>query len=87
MLGDFSFIGEDYANANHKGRVKEFLEKQGKPVPEYRVLEKRGKDHNPTFIVEASADGVTVSGRGKNKKDAEQEAAKKLLEQLDRDGQ
>jgi ribonuclease-3 len=82
MLGGFSFFGEDFANANYKGKVKEFLEKQGKPVPEYRVLEKRGKDHDPTFIVEASADGVTVSGKGKNKKDAEQEAAKKLLNEL-----
>jgi ribonuclease-3 len=82
MLEDFSFNGEDYANVNHKGKVKEFLEKQGKPVPEYRLVEKRGKDHYPTFIVEASADGQAAIGKGKSIKAAEQEASKNLLEKL-----
>jgi ribonuclease-3 len=80
MLKDFSFEGDVFVN--YKGALQEFLQKQGKSEPHYSFPEKTGKDHDPTYFVTASADGAAALGTGKSKKDAEQEAAKKLLEIL-----
>ena len=68
---------------NYKGAAQEFLQKKGAEPPRYET-EKSGKDNAPTFYAKVSALGVTASGEGSSKKEAEQEAAKALLDKLKR---
>ena len=51
--------------------------------PRYRVLEESGPEHNKRFQASVLINGEVMGiGWGKSKKEAEQEAAKKALEQL-----
>lgn len=68
---------------NYKGELQEFLQGRGEPPPEYES-EKRGKDNEPSFVCRVKALGARAEGRGGSKVAAEQEAAKKLLEALER---
>lgn len=53
------------------------------PTPNYLLIEKTGPEHAPTFLVEVHlGDDYCTSGQGKSKKQAEAEAAKKMLRQL-----
>ena len=67
-----------------KSQLQEWLQKLGFEVPEYKVTETSGKDHDQIFIVEC----VTVmsseifNGRGSSRRIAEQKAAKIALEKL-----
>jgi dsRNA-specific ribonuclease len=45
-------------------------------------LEKQGKDNAPTYVAYAQALSKSATGVGKNKKAAEQFAARALLEEL-----
>lgn len=54
------------------------------PLPVYEVVSKDGSEHEPMFTVKVSLnDGQFALGQGKNKKTAEQQAAAKLLEQME----
>ena len=80
-----SFVLErmsDRDDTNYKGKLQEFLQKQGENYPEYQ-LEKSGKDKEPTYRAVVSALGMQAEGIGKSKKSAEQVAAKALLDKLD----
>ena len=53
-------------------------------VPQYRTTGTSGPDHDKTFEIEASiGDRVSTTGTGKNKKEAEQDAAMKALQKLE----
>ena len=50
----------------------------------YEVVEEQGPDHAKTFVVQLRIkDLVLGSGKGKNKKEAEQDAAKGFLKKLE----
>ena len=68
-------------SSNHKGDLQEYLQKQGKQLPVYR-FQKQGPDNAPTFFCEVLADGVKGRGSGATKREAEQLAARQLLELL-----
>ncbi len=69
--------------ADFKSRFQEFLQKQGKSRPVYRVVREYGPAHEKTFEVELRVRGeVLAVGRGPSKKSAEQQAAKKGLARL-----
>ena len=68
-------------STNYKGAVQEFLQKKGTELPRYEI-EKSGKDNAPMFKATAFAMGITACGEGGSKKEAEQKAAKILLDQL-----
>ena len=68
-------------SSNHKGDLQEYLQKQGKQLPVYR-FQKQGPDNAPTFFCEVLADGVKGQGSGATKREAEQLAARQLLELL-----
>lgn len=65
---------------NYKSEFQQRRQKDGGPVPEYRVLLASGPDHDKEFVV-----GVFVEdrecgrGRGGSKKEAEQSAARNAL--------
>ena len=81
FLARHSLSESESVAKNYKGDLQEFLQKQGKGLPEYG-FQKEGLDNAPTFYCRASADGYYGQGRGATKRAAEQLAAKELLEKL-----
>ncbi len=68
---------------DYKTVLQEKLQVNGEVKIQYTVTREDGPDHDKTFIVEVSCDGkVLAEGQGKNKKNAEMEAAKKALEKM-----
>ena len=66
-----------------KSLVQEWAQKHGKPLPLYNVVAQKGNAHTPTFIIELTVDGLPkTEGHGKSKKEAQLEAAKLLLSQI-----
>lgn len=63
-----------------KTQLQELLQKRHKATPAYRITAETGPDHDKTFHVTLSFENLRTEGVGKNKKQAEQEAAKKALE-------
>lgn len=64
-----------------KSRLQEKVQAQGFPAPKYVVASETGPDHNKTFVISVLVnDKVIGSGSGKNKSEAEQEAARVALE-------
>jgi ribonuclease-3 len=69
--------------ADHKTELQELCQERLKILPEYRVVSETGPDHRKEFTVELSIRGeVCGRGTGRNKKEAEQRAAKEALERL-----
>ena len=70
---------------NPKSQLQEFLQGQGRPTPEYRLVHREGPDHNPVFTVEAAVDDEVIgTGRGGRKSEAERAAAAAALKSLQR---
>ena len=77
-IGDLSF--HDYKTA-----LQECAQSLGLPLPEYRVVDEYGPDHEKSFVVEAFWDGVAFAyGRGTSKREAQRKAAKEALKKLGR---
>lgn len=70
-----------------KTALQEWLQGRRHPLPEYRIVDTRGKDHAQTFEVECavSALAVRANGQGRSRRAAEQLAAAALLERLQQD--
>lgn len=71
--------------SDHKSALQELLQAGGRGQAEYRVVEESGPDHRKTFLIEVRASGATATGSGRTKKEAEQDAARSVLERLDSD--
>ena len=65
-------------STNYKGALQELLQSKGEQTPVYKTV-KSGKDNAPTFVATAIAMGETATGEGSSKKEAEQQAAERLL--------
>src|SRR5277367_5380317 len=76
-------VAEGRSGDDYKTRLQELMQSQGRAAPRYRVVAEEGPDHAKTFEVEVSV-GAELFGRaaGRNKKEAEQAAARKTLEIL-----
>src|SRR5208282_3696903 len=74
-------VAEGRSGDDYKTRLQELMQSQGRVPPRYRVVAEEGPDHAKKFEVEVSVGG-DVFGRatGRNKKEAEQAAARKTLE-------
>lgn len=72
--------------SDFKSEVQEFIQKNGKNLAiTYNIVKEEGPAHDKTFFVNLSYDGqVLGEGSGKNKKEAEQNAAKAALARLKR---
>ncbi|MBI4041032.1 MAG: ribonuclease III [Deltaproteobacteria bacterium] len=69
---------------DYKTRLQEFIQIRYKTIPHYRVTKELGPDHNKVFHVSVSVSKKTLAfGSGKNKKEAEQQAAKSALHILE----
>lgn len=70
-----------------KTRLQEHLQSRGVALPRYAVERVEGEAHAQTFHVICEVPGLRHSahGRGSSRRRAEQEAAERILEQLDSD--
>ena len=69
-----------------KTRLQEYLQSRGQALPEYTVIDVSGKAHAQTFRVQCAIDGAAMAptlGQATNRRQAEQEAAGKMLAQLE----
>jgi len=61
---------------DYKTLLQEFAQKQFHSYPRYKLVRKSGPDHDRTFWIEVELNNRSFGpGKGKNKKEAEQEAA------------
>lgn len=68
-----------------KSALQELLQGQGRPLPKYRVAAERGPSHRRSFRVECCLeDGRVTEGEGTSKKAAQQQAARRALDELRR---
>lgn len=66
---------------NPKSALQEWAQGQGRPLPSYRVTERAGSDHAPTFTVEVGVQGVEpLTAKGRSRQDAEKAAAVAMLQ-------
>jgi ribonuclease-3 len=70
---------------DYKTLLQEITQKRWKERPVYRVISVEGPEHAKVFTVEGSIRGYSAVGKGKSKKEAEQEAAKHLVRKLSSD--
>jgi len=77
---------ENRHSRDYKSLLQEFCQRLFKNYPEYRLVDRSGPEHSRVFRMEVSVNG-TVFGpaEGKNKKSAEQEAARLAYEALNRE--
>jgi len=83
--GMFDELSHDMRDA--KTRLQEWAQARGKDAsaPVYTLKDRAGPDHAPRFIVEAKVSGLDpVTGEGGSKRAAEQDAAQKLLNMVDK---
>jgi len=72
------------ADSDRKSALQELLQRSGRPPAEYRLAGETGPDHRKVFLVEVWENGSCLgTGEGKNKKEAEQQAARSALLQLE----
>jgi dsRNA-specific ribonuclease len=68
---------------NYKNKLQEYAQKRHYPLPKYQVIEIVGLSHIPIYTVTCKCAGVVDEGTCRTKKEAEQAAAKKVLERLE----
>ncbi|NLL91339.1 MAG: ribonuclease III [Ruminococcaceae bacterium] len=74
------FENGDYKLKNYKTELQELVQRVPDKKLSYSVVDESGPDHEKSFTVEVSLDGVTIgAGKGQSKKAAEQQAAKQAL--------
>ena len=71
---------------DYKTMLQEITQKRWRERPTYRVISVEGPEHAKIFTVESSIRGFSAIGRGRSKKEAEQEAARKLVKKLQEEG-
>ena len=71
------------SDENYKSILLEYAQSQGLGVPRYTIVKEEGPDHDRIFTVDVLLEDVRKgSGTGKNKKEAEQAAARRALQKL-----
>jgi len=76
LVPEINKVLEDRHKKDYKTLLQELVQKKHKSYPRYNMVEKTGPDHDRTFWIEVKINGKTFGpGQGKNKKEAEQNAA------------
>lgn len=64
-------------SGDYKSMLQEYIQKRSRHTPQYEVVQTVGPEHDKVFTVEVSLEGKRLGvGKGKNKKLAEQDAAR-----------
>jgi ribonuclease-3 len=76
LIPQINEVLEDRHRKDYKTLLQEYVQKRFKSYPRYRIAHRKGPDHNRTFWIEVTIGKKTYGpGTGKNKKEAEQQAA------------
>ena len=71
---------------NYKSQLQEYTQRELGKTPEYLVVGESGPDHAREFLISAKVGDVMYeSGRGRSKKEAEQQAARNAVLSLQQD--
>lgn len=80
---DFEEIAARGVTADSKSELQHLTQTRWHEIPQYRLISSEGPDHAKLFTVEvAVGDQVLGEGQGRNKKQAELNAARQALETL-----
>jgi ribonuclease-3 len=83
LVPEINKVLENKHRKDYKTLLQEYVQKKFKSYPKYVLMKKTGPDHSKTFWIEVRVNDETYGpGQGKNKKQAEQEAAKIAFETL-----
>jgi ribonuclease-3 len=83
LVPEINKVLEDRHQKDYKTLLQEHVQKRFKTYPKYVLAKKTGPDHSKTFWMEVRInDTVYGPGQGRNKKTAEQQAAKIAYEEL-----
>jgi len=83
LLREARVIVADKRHTNYKSHLQEYVQSTFRTHPVYRIRSAMGPDHSKQFMVEVMVGRkVLGEGRGRNKKEAEQAAARHALEQV-----
>ena len=81
LIPEIDKVLENRHAKDYKTLLQEYVQKRMKTYPKYRVVQKTGPDHDKTFWIEVHVGERSFgAGKGKNKKEAEQEAARLAFE-------
>jgi ribonuclease-3 len=71
-----------------KTELQEWLQARGRALPVYRTLRVEGDPHDQHFIVQCALEDISnpVTGEGRSRRHAEQQAAERMLAQVRRSG-
>jgi ribonuclease III len=72
----------DFSAADPKTYLQEWLQHETQQMPTYEVIKQDGPMHAPTFTVQVHAGETSQTGTGHSIKDAEKNAARKMLKKL-----
>ena len=76
-------VGEKGMSRDYKTRLQEYSQSALGAIPEYVMVREEGPDHAKIFEVYVTINSIRYeTGRGRNKKTAEQEAARRTLFKL-----
>ncbi len=67
---------------NPKGTLQEYAQKNGYPIPMYRILKESGPAHAKRYYVEVAISSYAYQGEGNNRREAEKNAAEKAISNL-----
>lgn len=77
-------IIQNRSDIDSKSKLQEITQEGFKITPNYQLISAKGPDHNKIFEMGAYlVDKLMASGTGKSKQEAEQNAAKKVIENWD----
>jgi ribonuclease-3 len=76
LIPEIDAVRENRHQKDYKTLLQEYAQKKFKTYPRYKTVKKRGPDHDRTFWIEVFINDRSFGpGIGKNKKEAEQQAA------------
>jgi ribonuclease-3 len=70
---------EDLLFQDYKTALQEVAQGRGLALPEYRVIDEVGPDHDKVFVIEVKVGSLVTRGEGSSKKEAQQQAARHAL--------
>jgi ribonuclease-3 len=83
LLNEANGIIADKRHTNYKSLLQEYVQSTYHTHPVYRIRSETGPDHQKVFSVEVLVGSRTLGdGRGQNKKEAEQDAARNALDRV-----
>lgn len=77
-------VETEYEAMDSKSKLQQLLQGRFRMVPSYHIVSQEGPDHQKTFEVQLTFQGKELArGKGKNKKEAECQAARLALESIE----